>query len=131
MDRRVGRRRLAREKRRRVAVRFCGESVEVDGERDETYGLSGIVKDVEGDDAEEVEAEDKEDRKEEVPLEDAEVMFGYDSCHVPVLDYHNFGLGFLCQELRGGNFRLGWPSTLYPECYGHNREVDSNQHGAW
>ena len=93
--------------------------------------MSGIVEYVEGDDANEVKAEDKEDREEEVPLEDGQVLFGYDGCHVPVLDYHDFRLDFLRGGLWDSNFRLGWPSTLYPERYGHNGEVDSNQHGAW
>ena len=64
----------------------------MEGTGDETYGLSGVVEDVEGDAAEEVEAEDEEDGKEEMSLKDGDVLFGYNGCHLPMLDYHDFGL---------------------------------------
>ncbi len=98
------------------------------GER-KPYGSGGVVEDVEGDDAEEVDGCDKGDWEEELAFLDLEVLFWNDGEHAILFDDFDFGFFGLFAGYRG-DIRSGCAPATDPQSDCHNAKVDGHEHGA-
>ena len=100
-------------------------------EKDETYDMSEIVKDIERDEAEEVSGCDEDDGEEEMALYGLESLFRHNGRHAIMFDrLHLNRLPVLSRLSRSDLGCLTRTPASYPQRDSHDREISSDEHGA-